>query len=437
MGLFFYKIFLLLYKAGIHIAALFNDKAKKWVHGRKGIWEPLQAEMDHLHGSSDADRQRAGEGNRSATQIVWMHCASLGEFEQGRPLLEKLRSYYAGYKFLLTFFSPSGYEIRKDYKSADYVCYLPLDGPRNAQRFVNIVKPSLVIFVKYEYWYYYLREISQKNIPLLMVSALFRKNDVFFKWYGGLQRKMLSFFTHVFVQNTASLQQLEKIGLSGKSRVAGDTRFDRVIEIAESASTIPGIEEFLKNSKNIIAGSTWPKDEEVLRESVTTINDSSLKLIIAPHEISNHHISELTKQFSAPLLYSEYKTSGFPPVHSNVLIIDNIGMLSRLYRYAYITYVGGGLGKGIHNTLEAAVFGKPVLFGPAYEKFNEATELVAKGGAISISSAHECTIAIQKLLQDQNGYLFACAKSKEYVYANRGATQTIIQFIQENRLLTN
>ena len=436
MGLFFYNVFLLLYKTGIHIAAIFNAKAKQWLNGRKGLWERLQNEVARMQTGSPAIRFIEDQ-NRKAAQLVWMHCASLGEFEQGRPLLEKLKVRYPDYKFLLTFFSPSGYEIRKDYKGADYVCYLPLDGHRNAQRFLGIVNPSLVIFVKYEYWYYYLREIQQRNIPLLMVSALFRQDAVFFKWYGNLQRKMLSFFTHVFVQNSSSLQLLEPIGLSGKSSVAGDTRFDRVIEIAETASTIAGIAEFLNNSKNIVAGSTWPKDEDVLRESVKAINDPSLKLVIAPHEISKHRITELTNQFLGSVLYSELNSTGLPTRNSNVLIIDNIGMLSRLYNYGYITYVGGGFGKGIHNTLEAAVFGKPVLFGPVYGKFNEAIDLVANGGAFSIRNTNELTISLKKLLEDQNEYLNSCSKSKEYVYANRGATQTIIQYIQENRLLTN
>ncbi len=430
MGLFFYNVFLLFYKAGIHIAALFNAKAKKWLDGRKGLWESLQHQITRLRSDSSSNE-------RNAPPLVWMHCASLGEFEQGRPLLEKLRTQYPNCKFLLTFFSPSGYEIRKDYNGADYVCYLPLDGRRNAERFLTVVNPSLVIFVKYEYWYYYLQQINQRNIPLLMVSALFRRDAVFFKWYGSLQRKMLSFFTRVFVQNQESLQLLQKIGLAGKSSVAGDTRFDRVIEIAEGASTVPGIAEFLNNSKNIVAGSTWSKDEEVLRESVKMINDPYLKLIIAPHEISKPRISELTNQFRGAVLYSQYKASGFAVQNSNVLIIDNIGMLSRLYKYAYITYVGGGFGKGIHNALEAAVFGKPVLFGPTYGKFNEAIDLVENSGAISISNAHECANALKKLLQNQNEYLNSCNNSKEYVYANRGATQTIIQFIQENRLLTN
>jgi 3-deoxy-D-manno-octulosonic-acid transferase len=436
LGLFFYNSFLILYKAGIHIASLFDGKAKKWVHGRKEIWDRLKKQVESLHADAAGDKPQT-EGRESQSKLVWIHCASLGEFEQGRPVIERLRSQYPNCKLLLTFFSPSGYEIRKNYTSVDLVSYLPIDGPQNAPRFLKIVKPSLVIFVKYEYWYYYLKEINQKKIPLLLVSALFRENAVFFKWYGRLQRKMLSFFTRIFVQNPESRKLLEQIGLDGKCSVAGDTRFDRVIEIAENASPLLGIEEFMANGKSIIAGSTWPEDEEILQKTILAINDPSLKLIVAPHEITNHHISKLIKQFPGAVLYSEFKTSGFWSQKPGILVIDNIGMLSRLYKYAYITYVGGGFGKGIHNTLEAAVFGKPVLFGPAYEKFNEAIDLVANGGAVSISNSRECSTVIQEFLHDEAEYSNSCRHSKEYVYARRGATQIIMQFLQENRLLTN
>ena len=437
MGLVFYNIFLILYKAGIYIASLFDVKAKKWLHGRKEIWDKLKKGVESLHVSPAGDKLQIVEHESHGSKLVWMHCASLGEFEQGRPVIERLRTQYPNCKLLLTFFSPSGYEVRKDYEGVDQVSYLPMDGSQNAHRFLEIVKPSLVIFVKYEYWYYYLKEINQKKIPLLLVSALFRENAVFFKWYGRLQRKMLSFFTHIFVQNPESSILLNQIDLANKCIVAGDTRFDRVIEIAENASPLPGIEEFIANGKTIIAGSTWPEDEEVLQKAILAINDPSLKLIVAPHEITNHHISKLITQFPGAVLYSDFKTSGFWSQKSSILIIDNIGMLSRLYKYAYITYVGGGFGKGIHNTLEAAVFGKPVLFGPSYGKFNEAIELVANGGAVSISNSRECITVIQKFLQDEAEYISSCQNSKEYVYANRGATQKIMQYIQENRLLTN
>jgi 3-deoxy-D-manno-octulosonic-acid transferase len=439
LGLFFYNIFLVLFKASVRIAALFNPKAKKWVQGRKGIWEKLGSEIGSQ--KSEAGGQKPEEAH---SKIIWVHCASLGEFEQGRPVIERLKSQYPGSKLLLTFFSPSGYEIRKDYKGADWVFYLPMDGSQNAKRFLEIVNPALVIFVKYEFWYYYLREIKHNNTPLILISALFREHSVFFKWYGGLQRKMLSFFDHLFVQNETSKRLLNSIGLDNKSSVCGDTRFDRVIEIAEKFIGIPAVEEFVGNSKTIVAGSTWPEDEQVLQRTIETINDPSLKLIIAPHEINKEHIANLQKLFPGVILYSQLQTSNIKPViarneakTSNLLIIDNIGMLSRLYKYGFITYIGGGFGKGIHNTLEAAVYGKPVLFGPAYRKFNEAIDLVNNGGAISINNTDDCIVAIKELIRDDSAYTRSSEKSKDYVYTNKGATEKIMKFIQEKRLLTN
>lgn len=431
MALFFYNIFLILFKTGIRITALFNVKAKSWVAGRRNIFEKLETAIT---------------GN---DKVIWMHCASLGEFEQGRPLLEKLRSQYPGHKLLLTFFSPSGFEIRKDYKGANWVFYLPMDGVLNAKHFIKIVNPSLVIFVKYEFWYYYLKEIKQRNIPLLLVSALFREDSGYFKWHNGLQRKMLFFFQHVFVQTEASKKMLGSIGLTDNCSVSGDTRFDRVIEIAENSAGIPVIEQFTAKKKTIVAGSTWPEDEEVLQKAMQTINDPLLLLIIAPHEITSDHISQLRKLFPGSILFSEIADTHWYPdsyreaignkqiTPGNTLIIDNIGMLSRLYKYAYITYIGGGFGKGIHNTLEAAVYGKPVLFGPVYHKFNEAMDLVSAGGAITINNAEACNRAIQKLLQDDNLYARSSESAREYVYENKGATEKVMRFIQENRLLTN
>lgn len=441
MGLFFYNIFLILFKAGVRIAALFNAKAKKWVQGRNGIWQTLESEF-----------------GKQQSKLIWIHCASLGEFEQGRPVIERLKAQGTGYKILLTFFSPSGYEIRKNYPGADWVFYLPMDGPRNAKRFLKIVNPSLVIFVKYEFWYHYLKCIKQDNIPLLLISALFRENSVFFKWYGGLHRKMLSFFDHLFVQNKTSKNLLDSIGLTDNSSICGDTRFDRVIEIAEDFTAIPAIEKFVGDSKTIVAGSTWPEDEEILQKTLKAITDPSLKLIIAPHEINKEHIAQVQKLFPDSILYSQLIADGQQPVSTiqhpassiqhpgssiqhpasyNTLIIDNIGMLSRLYNYATITYIGGGFGKGIHNTLEAAVYGKPVLFGPAYHKFSEAIDLVNNGGAISIDNAEDCMSAIQKLIRDDSAYKKRSEKSKDYVYTNKGATEKIMKYIQEKRLLTN
>lgn len=405
------------------VAALFNIKARKWVRGRKNILSRLEHAV-------------AGH-----SKIVWMHCASLGEFEQGRPLLESLKSRYPDHKLLLTFFSPSGYEVRKNYKEADWVFYLPMDGAHNARRFLEIVNPSLVIFVKYEFWYYYLKKIKYRHIPLLLVSALFWEKMSFFKWYGALQRKMLSRFDHLFVQDTTSKRLIDNIGLASITSISGDTRFDRVVDIAENAAPVPVIEAFVKNQPVIIAGSSWPEDEDVLKKSMDSLNYPGLKLIIAPHEINEKHIAAIQEMFPGAIRFSalkepEYQTADLV-TGPGILIIDNIGLLSRLYKYATITYIGGGFGKGIHNTLEAAVYGKPVLFGPVFHKFREAADLIQNGGAISVASEEECTRTIKQLLQDREAYAKTCSNSRDYVYSNRGATQRIINYIQEKRLLTS
>lgn len=374
-------------------------------------------------------------------QIIWMHCASLGEFEQGRPVLEQLRTAYPRHKILLTFFSPSGYEIRKDYKGADLVCYLPPDGARNAKRFMQLVKPALVIFVKYEFWYYYLKQVKQDGVPLLLIAALFRENSAFFRWYGTLQRKMLSFFDHIFVQDVRSRDLLATIKIQNVS-VSGDTRFDRVTQIAENSGPIPLIESFTHAHPVIVAGSTWPPDEVMLARVLKLINDPKLKLIIAPHEIEPAHITSIEKLFPDSVKWSAIKRPDNTDVDDavpqpRVLIIDNIGMLSQLYQYATITYIGGGFGKGIHNTLEAAVWGKPVVFGPVYHKFREAEDLVKKGGAMPVTDEAVCLSVFQKLLNDPAVYDNCCENARKYVWDNRGATGSIMAYIQENRLLTN
>lgn len=426
MSIFLYTIFLWLFRAVLQIASLFNPKAKKWVNGRKGIFKKMEQAIP------------------AGGKIIWMHCASLGEFEQGRPVLEKIRSEMANrkinYKVLLTFFSPSGYEAQKNYAGADWVFYLPMDSPRNAKRFLEIVRPSLVIFVKYEFWYYYLKKIKYRNIPLLLISAMFRKDMSFFKWYGKLQRKILSRFDHLFVQNPESKELLDEIGLSAICSVSGDTRFDRVIEIASAATKIPGIEKFIGNSRVIIAGSTWPEDEVVLQKVFTAMNDSSLKLILAPHDINNKHLKEINKLFPGSVLYSELTSQN--STITNVLIIDNIGMLSRLYSYASITYIGGGLRKpGVHNVLEAAVYYKPVLFGSYFHKYNEAIGLVQAGGGLPFYDKKRNGVMLGELLEalliNEEEYAYRCKAAGEFVQSNKGAVQKIVQFIQEKRLLTS
>jgi len=432
LSVFFYNIFLVFLKAGIYTASLFDGKAKKWVTGRKNVFQQLEKVIP---------------GNEN---IIWVHCASLGEFEQGRPIMERLRAQGTGHKILLTFFSPSGYEVQKNYKGADWVFYLPADGPRNAKRFLEIVRPELVIFVKYEFWYYYLKKIKYRHIPLLLVSALFRKDMSFFKWYGGLQRKMLSRFDHLFVQNGESKKLIDDIGLAAICSVSGDTRFDRVVEIAEKFEPIPAIETFIGNSKVVVAGSTWKEDEEVLQKAFATLHNGPLKLIIAPHEINEVHLSDLKKLFPTSITFSKLTSADsrftthdpqlttHNPQPPTVLIIDNVGMLSRLYKYGYITYVGGGLKTmGVHNVLEAAVYGKPVIIGPFYKKYIEAVGLVKTGGAIVIENESRLSVCINNLLQDTQSYATISDASKNYVGKNKGATEKIIQFIQEKRLLTS
>lgn len=422
LAVFLYNIFLWVFKAGIHIASLFNAKAAKWVKGRKGLF-------NQLSGAIPAD-----------AKVIWMHCASLGEFEQGRPLLEKMKEEYPEYRFLLTFFSPSGYEVQKNYKGADWVFYLPADGPHNARRFLEIVHPSLVIFVKYEFWYYYLKKIKYRSIPLVLVSALFRPDMSFFSWYGGLQRKMLSRFDHLFVQNAQSAELMKGIGLENICSISGDTRFDRVAAIAGRFESIPLIDEFCGNKPVIVAGSTWPADEQVLVKAWSGLNNYPLKMIIAPHEITEKHIQELKSLFPDAICFSA--ATKVQLTDKKILIIDNIGMLSRLYRYGWITYVGGGMVKnGVHNVLEAAVYDKVVLFGPYYQKYTEAVGLVQSGGAISFlddnNDGQALRLIIENFYKDESDYRIRCEAAGTFVRSHLGATHKIIQYFQEKRLFTN
>ncbi len=418
MSKLFYQIFIVLYPVGIRIAALFNPKAKQWLNGRKNIFDKLQASL---------------KGNNN---IIWMHCASLGEFEQGRPILEKLRVLKStGQKILLTFFSPSGFDTGKLYDGADYVFYLPMDSKQNARLFFDIAKPGLVLFVKYEYWYHYLNEAKNRQIPLLLISSVFRTDQPFFKWYGGVYREMLASFHHFFVQNQASADLLRSLGFEKNVSVSGDTRFDRVIKIAEQFKPIASVEKFCGDSNVIVAGSTWTEDDKELDHFANS--NAHIKFIIAPHNIGKDRIDECLSLYQNAITYSEW-LKGDITKNFNTLIIDNIGMLSSLYFYADICYVGGAFGaEGVHNVLEPAVFGKPVIFGPEYEKFVEADELVETGGGFSIDNALELESSLQKILNNEQFKLQAGEKSKAYVYSKAGSTREIVDFIQEKRLLTN
>ncbi len=421
MSVILYNVFLFFFKTGIFISSLFNEKAGKWLKGRRNALERINEKIDH------------------ESKIIWMHCASLGEFEQGRPLLEKIKTIYPVYKILLTFFSPSGFEAQKNYKGADWIFYLPLDGPSTARKFLETVNPVLVIFVKYEFWYYYLKKIKYRNIPLILVSALFRDDMSFFKWYGGLQRKMLSRFDHLFVQNQESMDLMNKIGLGKISSISGDTRFDRVIEIAQQFEPVKLISEFIQDAPAIVAGSTWPDDEQALSNAFNHLS-TKIKLIIAPHEVDEKHIQELKKLFPEAVLYSQLNSEKL--ILSNILIIDSIGLLSKIYRYATICYVGGGLrNMGVHNVLEAAVYFKPVLFGPHYHKYKEAVGLVQSGGALSFDDPKKngamLTGLISGLLISKNEYDYCSKAAGSFVESNRGATQKIMDYVQVKRLLTS
>ncbi len=434
-----YNIFLHIYSAALHLAASWNPKAKQWVRGRRG-WKPdLQTKINLWQAEAGGSHKRETSGmQRASAKIVWMHCASLGEFEQGRPLLEALRISHPEYKILLTFFSPSGYEIRKNHKGADYIMYLPMDGAANAKDFVAIVQPSLVLWVKYEYWHYYLAALKKSAIPVLLVSGIFRPSQPFFKWYGKFWQTMLDCFQQLFVQNNGSRQLLETIERSNLCTVTGDTRFDRVIDVAANFTPLaPQLEAFCRGHQVLVAGSTWEEDEEELMHYTRVY--PHIKFVIAPHEVSEERIKDLLEEFPQAVLYSSLIAE--PSVgnhHSNVLIIDNIGSLSKLYKYATITYVGGGFNQsGIHNILEAAVYGKAVVFGPVYEKFAEARDLVDAGGAFSIENALELEDLLNSLLNDQQKLDRAGEIARNYVYEHHGATEKIMEYIYTKRLLTN
>lgn len=419
MAIIFYKIFLLIYASGIKIYAVFNKKARMWRDGRKQLFARMATAL---------------AGNESP--LIWFHCASLGEFEQGRPVLELLRDQYKDHKILLTFFSPSGFEVQKNYKGADFVFYLPFDSAKKAEKFLTIAKPVLAIFVKYEYWYYFLEKTHKKKIPLLLISAIFTDSQPFFKWYGGLHRKMLGFFTHIFVQDQTSAIQLNKIK-QFPITVAGDTRFDRVWEIAQRAATIPYLKAFCNEHQVLIAGSTWPADETLLFQLFQQPGISNKKLVIAPHEISEVNLASIRSLLKDAVFYSELKDEDVAS-RARFLVIDNVGILSRLYQYATVTYVGGGFSKdGIHNILEAAVWGKPVLFGPNHKKFKEAKMLIKAGGGKSFNDENELKTYLIEYFSDDAANKKAAEAAQSFINNNRGAKLKILGYIQENRLLTN
>ncbi len=423
MGLIAYNIFIGCYSLGVRLASLWNPKAKLWIAGRKNIFADINSKLP-----------------ASGAKIIWMHCASLGEFEQGRPLLESIRQQYPGLKIVLTFFSASGYEVSKDYKGVDAIFYLPMDSPANAKKFIDTINPALVLWVKYEYWYYYLSELKKRDIPTLLVSGIFRKGQVFFKSYGGFWTKMLGNFTHFFVQNENSKKMLGQIGVTQNITISGDTRFDRVIEIATQQLDAPIVKAFCQNQTVIVAGSTWEDDEMILAAYADETNHRE-KIILVPHELDKGHLDTVKKVFKKSVRYSEIESN--PSLMENIgdyntLIIDKMGMLSRLYNYGDINYIGGGFTRlGIHNILEAAVWGKPIIIGENYENYFEAVDLVDCLAAESISDTNELKEAITILLSDKKAYNESGKAARDYVFTHGGATKKITDYIQVNRLLIN
>lgn len=410
-----YNFFIFFYQFLVRIAAIRNEKARQWLVGRKDLWTQLNEQL------------------ASNEPIIWVHSASTGEFEQAKPVIEHLKKSYPAYKILVTFYSPSGFNAARKYALADYKFYLPTDTRSNAERFINTVRPELVIFVKYEFWYHHLKAIHKRHIPLLLISSAFRRKQAFFQWYGGFYKKMLHFFNWIFVQDASSLNLLNQHGIAHCS-ISGDTRFDRVAAINEHFTEIPVVEKFAGTGNVMVAGSTWPADEELL--ATLAAQQPGLKFIIAPHEINEDHIDHIEKRFSSTVRFSQLKDEEKNNQDYRTLIIDNIGMLSRLYKYATITYVGGAFKTGLHNILEAAVFGKPVIFGPNYSKFREAKELITAGGAFSISDTTGLVQRVSVLLNDQQTLATASQAAASYVRDNKGATTSILHTIQEKRLLT-
>lgn len=393
----------------LKLIALFHPKIKLFVDGRKEV-------MSYL-------KKNISEGD----SIIWVHTASLGEFEQGLPIIEQLKKNYPEYRILVTFFSPSGYEVKKNTAAADVVTYLPMDTKKNAIKFLDLVNPKLVIFVKYEIWPNYLRALSQRNIPTLLISALFKENQIYFKSYGGFMRKTLHNFTHIFVQDTKSIELLSKINIKNTS-ISGDTRFDRVIEILERDNNLAFMENFKNRAKTLVAGSTWPDDEDVLVPYINT-GESSLKFVLAPHNIKPEHINKLKSSINKKtILYSELENKDLSAYE--VLIIDTIGLLTKIYSYAEISYVGGGFATGLHNTLEPAVYGIPVIIGPSFKGFKEAEDLVNKGGVLVVKSPAEFFTLVNDLLKDEEHLKRTGDINSTYVSENKGASIQIMAYVR-------
>jgi 3-deoxy-D-manno-octulosonic-acid transferase len=401
---FLYRLSTQSYFTAVKLASAFNPKARLMISGRKNWRTNLTQQID------------------KNSSYIWVHCASLGEFEQGRPLIEKLKKEYGEkYKIILTFFSPSGFEIRKNYDKADVVCYMPFDTPSNARDFINIVNPVCAVFVKYEIWYYHLKELKLKNIPSYLISGIFRENQIFFRWFGKSYKEALGFFTHFFLQDNNSENILKNAGLENTT-VCGDTRTDRVISVAAETYENKYLETFSSGNKTLVCGSTWPADEKFLAEFANKNNDC-YRFIIVPHETNESHLKHIENIINIPNI----RFSNIDQISSEtrVVIVDSIGLLSKIYRYAHIAYIGGGFGKGIHNTLEAAVYNIPVIFGPRYEKFREARELIDLKCGFSVKNYSDLENIIFMLVKQEELYLNVKKGLSSYISSSFGATDKI------------
>jgi 3-deoxy-D-manno-octulosonic-acid transferase len=416
--LFLYNLIILLASQVVKLLALFSPKMKLFVNGRKEVFQILQSKIN------------------PNDKTIWFHAASLGEYEQGLPVIEKIKEKFPNHKTIVTFFSPSGYEVRKNNTVADATVYLPLDTKSNAQKFIKTINPELVFFIKYEYWPNYLNELKKLQIKTYLISGIFRENQAFFKWYGGFYKNALKTFEYFFVQNESSKKLIQSIGFNNV-KISGDTRFDRVVSILERDNSLDFIEQFINNKTTIVIGSSWPKDENLLVDYINKSSDE-IKFIIAPHNIKSEQISNLKSQITkSSVLFSE-KEEILKQVQNDkledfqVFIIDTIGILTKIYSYADIAYVGGGFGNpGVHNILEPATFGVPIVIGPNYSHFVEATALVHQEGCVSISNQNELNEAFDNLIfnediRHEKGHI--CST---FVQMNKGATNIILKHIIE------
>ncbi|MGL4364220.1 MAG: 3-deoxy-D-manno-octulosonic acid transferase [Bacteroidales bacterium] len=406
-----YNCSIAIYGVCVALFAIFSTKARAWYCGRRVLFENLEKALQK-------------KNNRS---VAWFHCASLGEFEQGRPVLEAFRKMHPNYFIVLTFFSPSGYKFCRDYKHADYVCYMPLDLPYLAKRFVRLLSPKIAFFIKYEFWYNHLWELKKNGVKVYLISAIFREQQRFFRGFlAPFFGQILHFYEHIFVQTQASVQLLQKKGITSVT-CSGDTRFDRVLENAKTPKEIESLIEFSQRSTLLVAGSTWAEDERLL--AALYEKQPKLKMLIVPHEVSIGGTQRILKMFSGRVIaYSALQgDSSLSASDYDIIVLDAIGILSSSYKMAHITYVGGGFGVGIHNTLEAAVYGKPVIFGPNYSKFREAIDLLEQGAAFSVKKLEELEHTVHHLCTDANYYTQCASLAKEYVEKNAGATAIIME----------